>query len=370
MRRNVAGRPGVPGCRHRAVQGCGDDHGAHPARPRPRGRRRRRAGRLLVVGFDARAPATDHDDHDDPPAAAGRGRLCRPAPRLARLRRGAVRDAPGAARLHRAEGAHAGSRGGALVDRRRRATDRQPADESRGTGGVGHRPRRVRLRAAAQGDHPPLRRRQLGSAGIRTQQPRRLRREPRRRGSPRTPHRTPRPSSRRSNRRPGTSWTPASDAAATSSATSRPSTPCRTSTSCAPRSATTSSPTWASRTAPTSARCTPSASPNARALVLDGALDPALPVDDTAIQQAQGFDTSLARFITWCHAHASCAFHGGGDVRGAYDALVARSRRVAQRAGLRLLRSDAVRHRGRGRPLRRSGRVPVARERAPRLRAG
>ena len=59
-----------------------------------------------------------------------------------------------------------------------------------------------------------------------------------------------------------------------------------------------------------------------RALVLDGALDPALPVEDVAIQQAQGFDASLARFVDWCHARASCAFHGGGDVRGAYDALV------------------------------------------------
>jgi pimeloyl-ACP methyl ester carboxylesterase len=58
-----------------------------------------------------------------------------------------------------------------------------------------------------------------------------------------------------------------------------------------------------------------------RALVLDGALDPALSVEDTAIQQAEGFDASLARFVAWCHARSSCTFHGGGDVRGAYDAL-------------------------------------------------
>jgi len=58
-----------------------------------------------------------------------------------------------------------------------------------------------------------------------------------------------------------------------------------------------------------------------RALVLDGALDPALSVEDVAIQQAQGFDASLARFIDWCHDHSSCTFHGGGDVRRAYDAL-------------------------------------------------
>jgi pimeloyl-ACP methyl ester carboxylesterase len=59
-----------------------------------------------------------------------------------------------------------------------------------------------------------------------------------------------------------------------------------------------------------------------RALVLDGALDPALPVEDVAIEQAQGFDASLARFIDWCHGRSSCPFHGGGDVRRAYDALV------------------------------------------------
>jgi pimeloyl-ACP methyl ester carboxylesterase len=59
-----------------------------------------------------------------------------------------------------------------------------------------------------------------------------------------------------------------------------------------------------------------------RALVLDGALDPALPVEDVAIQQAEGFDASLARFVDWCHRRSSCTFHGGGDVRAAYGALV------------------------------------------------
>jgi pimeloyl-ACP methyl ester carboxylesterase len=65
-----------------------------------------------------------------------------------------------------------------------------------------------------------------------------------------------------------------------------------------------------------------------RALVLDGALDPALSVEDTAIQQSIGFDTSLARFIDWCHAHTTCAFHGGGDVRGSYEALAQKADRA------------------------------------------
>jgi pimeloyl-ACP methyl ester carboxylesterase len=61
-----------------------------------------------------------------------------------------------------------------------------------------------------------------------------------------------------------------------------------------------------------------------RALVLDGAIDPALPVDDVAVEQAVAFDASLGRFFDWCRQRSSCAFHGGGDVRAAYDALAAR----------------------------------------------
>ena len=37
-----------------------------------------------------------------------------------------------------------------------------------------------------------------------------------------------------------------------------------------------------------------------RALVLDGAVDPAVPVEDVAIQQAQGFDASLQAFLKDC----------------------------------------------------------------------
>jgi pimeloyl-ACP methyl ester carboxylesterase len=61
-----------------------------------------------------------------------------------------------------------------------------------------------------------------------------------------------------------------------------------------------------------------------RALVLDGALDPALPVEDVSVQQAVALEASLGRFFDYCHTHSSCVFHGGGDARGAYDALVAK----------------------------------------------
>lgn len=61
-----------------------------------------------------------------------------------------------------------------------------------------------------------------------------------------------------------------------------------------------------------------------RALVLDGALDPARSVEDVAIQQAQGFEASFDRFAAWCAKRSSCAFHGGDDPAAAYDALQAR----------------------------------------------
>ncbi len=37
-----------------------------------------------------------------------------------------------------------------------------------------------------------------------------------------------------------------------------------------------------------------------RAMVLDGAIDPALPTDQMAIEQAQGFENVLGQFFTWC----------------------------------------------------------------------
>ena len=61
-----------------------------------------------------------------------------------------------------------------------------------------------------------------------------------------------------------------------------------------------------------------------RALVLDGAIDPALPVETVVIQQAQGLEKALGLFFTHCKSDRSCAFYNGGDPAAAYDALAAK----------------------------------------------
>lgn len=61
-----------------------------------------------------------------------------------------------------------------------------------------------------------------------------------------------------------------------------------------------------------------------RAMVLDGAVDPAVPVDRAVIQQSESFDRSLAMFLFNCARRSTCAFHAGENPSAAYDALVAR----------------------------------------------
>lgn len=61
-----------------------------------------------------------------------------------------------------------------------------------------------------------------------------------------------------------------------------------------------------------------------RALVLDGAIDPALSIDDVSIQQSKGFERSLDAFLTDCARDSTCAFHHNGKPRKAFDALRAR----------------------------------------------
>jgi pimeloyl-ACP methyl ester carboxylesterase len=69
-----------------------------------------------------------------------------------------------------------------------------------------------------------------------------------------------------------------------------------------------------------------------RALILDGALDPSLDLEQTNVQQAQGFGRSLDAFLGWC-ASTRCSF-GGGDPRAAYESLRARiDARPLTRAG-------------------------------------
>jgi pimeloyl-ACP methyl ester carboxylesterase len=61
-----------------------------------------------------------------------------------------------------------------------------------------------------------------------------------------------------------------------------------------------------------------------RAMVLDGAVDPALGAAAQQIQQAQGFEHDLDLFLASCSADASCPFHRNGNSAAAYDALRAR----------------------------------------------
>ncbi|HUI48538.1 MAG TPA: alpha/beta hydrolase [Acidimicrobiia bacterium] len=58
-----------------------------------------------------------------------------------------------------------------------------------------------------------------------------------------------------------------------------------------------------------------------RAMVLDGAVDPARSYAETTIEQAQGFDDDLEAFFDHCRSDAKCAFARGGDPAAAYDDL-------------------------------------------------
>lgn len=60
-----------------------------------------------------------------------------------------------------------------------------------------------------------------------------------------------------------------------------------------------------------------------RAMVLDGAIDPARSYADTTLDQAKSFDDDLSAFFADCRADANCAFARGGDPAAAYDDLAA-----------------------------------------------
>ncbi|MCU1427387.1 MAG: hypothetical protein JWL83_1387 [Actinomycetia bacterium] len=59
-----------------------------------------------------------------------------------------------------------------------------------------------------------------------------------------------------------------------------------------------------------------------RAMVLDGAIDPALSSDAAGEQQAVGFEQSLDAFLADCSKRPSCAFHSGGKSATAFDRLM------------------------------------------------
>jgi pimeloyl-ACP methyl ester carboxylesterase len=59
----------------------------------------------------------------------------------------------------------------------------------------------------------------------------------------------------------------------------------------------------------------------ARALVLDGAVDPSADGQESTLSQARGFEANLDAFLRHCAHDADCAFHRDGRPGRAYDAL-------------------------------------------------
>ncbi|HUD15973.1 MAG TPA: alpha/beta hydrolase [Acidimicrobiales bacterium] len=65
---------------------------------------------------------------------------------------------------------------------------------------------------------------------------------------------------------------------------------------------------------------------NVRAMVLDGAIDPARSTDQMVLDQAKGFETVLDDFFTWCASNASCPWRPTGDPTTALVLLIDASR--------------------------------------------
>lgn len=66
-----------------------------------------------------------------------------------------------------------------------------------------------------------------------------------------------------------------------------------------------------------------------RAMVLDGAIDPALGTVRTSIQQAAGLETDLHDFFAWCPTDTSCASELPGGAAAAFRELTGHLRRGA-----------------------------------------
>jgi pimeloyl-ACP methyl ester carboxylesterase len=60
-----------------------------------------------------------------------------------------------------------------------------------------------------------------------------------------------------------------------------------------------------------------------RAMVLDGAMDPSMDLEQFRAGQAIGFEKALTAFLDDCAAQTTCAFHEGGKTTAAFDALMA-----------------------------------------------
>ncbi|MBA2757275.1 MAG: alpha/beta fold hydrolase, partial [Chloroflexi bacterium] len=60
-----------------------------------------------------------------------------------------------------------------------------------------------------------------------------------------------------------------------------------------------------------------------RAMVLDGAVDPSLDLEQLRKDQARAFEISLGHFLADCAARTNCPFQGNGRPNKAFDALMA-----------------------------------------------
>jgi pimeloyl-ACP methyl ester carboxylesterase len=63
-----------------------------------------------------------------------------------------------------------------------------------------------------------------------------------------------------------------------------------------------------------------------RAMVLDGAIDPAMSGQELVTEQAQGFEGVLDDFFTWCAGTSACPWRPAGDPTSALLALINQSR--------------------------------------------
>lgn len=62
---------------------------------------------------------------------------------------------------------------------------------------------------------------------------------------------------------------------------------------------------------------------NVRALVLDGAIDPSLDTVESNNAQGAGFDKAFGAFLADCASKSTCTWRPGGDLKTAYNKLVA-----------------------------------------------
>jgi len=69
-----------------------------------------------------------------------------------------------------------------------------------------------------------------------------------------------------------------------------------------------------------------------RAMVLDGAIDPAMSTEQMVIEQSESFEAVLDDFFSWC-ASTGCQWHPAGDPTTALLGLIAQSRQRAIPAG-------------------------------------